>query len=58
MDVLKTEIDNKPSFPNWDSGTESAVVVAGSLEDGADGDESWTWNSSFPGAVWAKRHWN
>ena len=42
MDVLKTEIDNKPFFPNWDSGTESAVVVAGSLEDGADRDESWT----------------
>ena len=48
MDVLKTEIDNKPSFPNWDSGTESAVVVAGSLEDGADRDESWTVELFFP----------
>ncbi len=48
MDVLKTDIDNKPSFPNWDSGTESAVVVTGSLEDGADRDESWTVELFFP----------
>ena len=48
MDVLHSEIDNKPSFSNWDSGAESAVVVAGSLEDGADRDESWTVELFFP----------
>ena len=48
MDVLQTETDGKPSFPNWNSGAESAVVVAGSLEDGADQDESWTVELFFP----------
>ena len=48
MDVLQTETDGKPSFPNWNSGAESAVVVAGSLEDRADQDESWTVELFFP----------
>ena len=48
MDVLHSAIDNKPSFSNWDSGFESAVVVAGNLEDGTDQDESWTVELFFP----------
>ena len=37
-----------PTFLNWDSGTESAVVVSGNLEDRTNRDESWTVEFLFP----------
>ena len=40
--------DGIPAFSNWDSGTESAVVVSGSIEDRTDRDESWTVEFLFP----------
>jgi len=40
--------NGRPAFRDWDSGTESAVVVSGSLEDRTDPDESWTMEFLFP----------
>lgn len=40
--------DRRPTFFNWDSGTESAVVVSGNLEDQTNRDESWTVEFLFP----------
>ena len=40
--------DRRPTFSNWDSGAESAVVVSGSIEDRTDRDESWTVEFLFP----------
>ena len=37
-----------PKFFSWNSGTESAVVVSGSIEDRTDRDESWTVEFLFP----------
>ncbi|MXW80100.1 MAG: hypothetical protein F4Z57_14160, partial [Gemmatimonadetes bacterium] len=52
MDVLRREPQwtdgGMPAFYDWDSGTESAVVVSGSLEDRTDRDESWTVELLFP----------
>ena len=51
MDVLYLDppfTDGRPAFDNWDSGTESAVVVSGSLKDRADRDEAWTVEFLFP----------
>lgn len=52
MDVLFLEPpwtdDRRPPFLDWDSGTESAVVVSGNLEDRTNRDESWTVEFLFP----------
>ena len=60
MDIIYLEppfTDGRPAFRNWDSGTESAVAISRSLEDGTDRDESWTvellfpWSSMSPAAL-------
>lgn len=40
--------DRRLTFSDWDSSTESAVVVSGNLEDRTNRDESWTVEFLFP----------